>query len=633
MKQLGILTIVILLFTGGWTAVRALTPTGITVTVDRTTDFSDMNPGDGVCDVSVNAGDQCSLRAAIEELNALGPDATPHRIEFDISSSPPHVILPASPLPPITVPVEIDGITQPGATCPATGSTPAVLLVVLDGSNAGTGLAADGLALGFGSDGSTIRGLVIGNFDHEGIHIDSANNRIRCSHLGVGSDGVTDMGNGSYGVGVSGDDNIIGGLLHAHRNVISANNSDGIRLISANDTIIANNFIGVTADGLGALGNSNGIYVNGNNNLIGGTAMNARNVISGNTGYGIRLNGAAENEIYGNQIGTARDGVTAVPNTSDGVQIVGFSLGNVVGGIGSGAGNLIAYNLGDGVMIDTNVTGTPLHNTIRGNRLHNNFDLGIDLEQDGVDINDPGDGDGDANGRQNYPVLSLPPGSLILTGVLDSQPNTQYTIDVYRNDDCDPSGYGEGLEYLGGGIITTDASGYGEGTADLTGLVTVGDSITAVATDPLGSSSEFSACVTVSPPTTPTPTPTNTPTSTNTPTPTNTPLPTNTPTPTYTATPGPSPTATHTPPPTNTALPTHTPTPGSSPTATYTPMPTYTATPGSSPTATHTPAPTATPTTGPSPTPGSSPTPTGTPIIKPTPTSGDFYIYLPVVLR
>ena len=62
---------------GGWTAVRALTPTGITVTVDRTTDVSDLNPGDGVCDVSVNAGDQCNLRGAIEELNAAGqgPDS------------------------------------------------------------------------------------------------------------------------------------------------------------------------------------------------------------------------------------------------------------------------------------------------------------------------------------------------------------------------------------------------------------------------------------------------------------------------------------------------------------------------------------------------------------------------------
>ncbi|MBE7531416.1 MAG: hypothetical protein HND44_04925 [Chloroflexi bacterium] len=533
MKRFAMIPMLFLLLIGGWTVARALVPTGVTLTVNWTTDANDMNPGDGICDVSVNGGEQCNLRAAIEELNALGPDATLHHIEFNLSGTGPFTFTPASPYPPITVPLEIDGATQPGAACPANGTTPATLMIVLDGSNAGTGQSADGLVLDTGSDGSIIRGLVIGNFDNEGIRINSHDNRVRCSHLGLGADGVTAMGNGFYGVGLAGDNNVVGGPLHAQRNVISANEIDGVRLLSgAENNTITNNFIGVTADGLSALGNDNGIYVGSHNNTIGGPAAIARNVISGNTGYGIRVNSMGGNVIQGNLIGVARDGSTAVPNIWDGIQIYGLAVDNVIGGIGAGEGNLIAHNLGNGVIVDTSGAGVPVQNPIRGNRIYSNIGLGIDLEEDGVDVNDPGDGDGEANGRQNYPVLSLPPGSLILTGVLDSLPNTSFTVDVYRSDSCDSSGYGEGQEYLGGGLITTDASGYGEGTADLTGLVSEGDSITAVATDPDGNSSEFSACVTVMPAPTPTPTPTQTATPGPSPTPTNT------------ATPGPSPTGT-----------------------------------------------------------------------------------------
>ncbi|MFT3706940.1 MAG: Calx-beta domain-containing protein [Archangium sp.] len=40
-------------------------------TVNAVLDFNDLTPGDGVCDGSASAGNQCSLRAAIQEANAL----------------------------------------------------------------------------------------------------------------------------------------------------------------------------------------------------------------------------------------------------------------------------------------------------------------------------------------------------------------------------------------------------------------------------------------------------------------------------------------------------------------------------------------------------------------------------------
>jgi hypothetical protein len=96
----------------------------------------------------------------IEELNAQGPAAQPHLIGLDIPGSGPFILTPGSALPDISVPVKIDGETQPGAFCP-TATAPANLLIVLDGSLAGA--AAAGLILGAGSEGSTIRGLVSGS--------------------------------------------------------------------------------------------------------------------------------------------------------------------------------------------------------------------------------------------------------------------------------------------------------------------------------------------------------------------------------------------------------------------------------------------------------------------------------------
>ena len=528
----------------GWSTTQAATTNSLTVTVNRVGDGNDLNPGDGLCDASVNFGEQCSLRAAIEELNAQGPAATPHRIEFDIPGTGPFTIQPNLVLPYIDVPVEIDGTTQTGASCP-TSNAPAVLLIVLDGSNAG---ASDGLVLFIGSSGSTIKGLVIGTFGINGIRVTSDDNQVYCNHVGIGADGVTGMGNGLNGIILGGDGNMIGGANSAtRRNVLSGNGAGGIYIpAGSDDNDITNNFIGTTADGLSAEGNQNGgVYIGGDLNLVGGNPT-ARNIISGNDDKGVLINQSSGNVILGNYIGVAKDGTTSLPNNGNGIEILGDATDNLIGSITiltiannpsvPSGGNLIANNSGHGVMLKNSAGVDPSSNWIYLNSIYDNAGLGIDLGDDGVDINDVGDIDGGVNEGQNHPVLVATVGGPVIFVNLDSQSNTQYTIDFYRSPTCDPSGYGEGQQYLDTWQVTTGGSGQAAFEVDLTGRVSPGNGVSATASDYKGNTSEFSNCLKISEPTPSTVTPTATLAGTAGPSPTAT----------ATATKGPSPTPTAT---------------------------------------------------------------------------------------
>jgi hypothetical protein len=468
---------------------------GPVVVVNGVHDLDDLNPGDGMCDTSPLPGNQCSLRAAIQELNARGAGPSPYRIHFAIPGNGPHAIFPGTELPEIVVPVVIDGTTQPGSTCP-TETGPAYLKIVLNGSNAPFGTR--GLTFGFGSDGSTLRGLVIADFGWHGIEVFSDGNIVRCNHVGIGVDGVSDRGNWNYGIFVLGDGNRIGGQLSpAQRNVV-ADGYIGV-FLSGDNNILRGNFIGTTADGMAAAGNSQGVYISGNNNEVGGTAAGAGNLVSGNS-IGIRINSGADNTILGNRVGVAMDGSAPLPNSLDGIEILNDATGNRVGGPGPGEANRIAHNGGNGLILLQDYGDIPVRNEIRGNLIYDNGGLGIDLGDDGADTNDPGDGDIRENERQNYPVLAANPGSFIVSGTLDSHPRTEYSIDVYRSDSCDPSGYGEGQEYLTTWLAATGGTGQAYFALDLAGMVADGDAVTATATDPDGNTSEFSNCATISVP-------------------------------------------------------------------------------------------------------------------------------------
>ena len=126
------------------------------------------------------------------------------------------------------------------------------------------------------------------------------------------------------------------------------------------------------------------------------------NVISGNMGNGVLLRGrdASQNLVQGNLIDVDVGGTEPLGNTGHGVSLTGLSLtGNVIGGMQSDEGNVIAFNGGAGVSVQGG--------NAQGNAIHSNAELGIDLNNDGVTPNDPGDADSGPNGLQNFPEIQL----------------------------------------------------------------------------------------------------------------------------------------------------------------------------------------------------------------------------------
>ena len=117
-----------------------------------------------------------------------------------------------------------------------------------------------------------------------------------------------------------------------------------------------------SSDGsVGADSGREGVVINfgAAGNTIGGTFAGARNIISGNNGYGIAMAdaGTSGNLVEGDYIGVDQAGVTPLPNEFTGVVIgngsenEGYASSNTVGGTAQGAANVISGNAGDGIDI------------------------------------------------------------------------------------------------------------------------------------------------------------------------------------------------------------------------------------------------------------------------------------------
>ena len=263
-------------------------------TVDVTTDDADANLGDGTCATS---GGDCTLRAALEETNALSNDpAGPDEIRFDISGSGPHTIQPQSALPDVTDPVVIDGSTEPDFS-----GDP---VVAIDGSGLGTGTNL--LNLETGSDGSSVLALSLVNSPSQGLFARTDSNRVDGCWIGLAPDGTV-AGITSWGVRTFGSSNQIGDPNGSGNVIVGA--GTGIDLSNeAPGNTVQNNLIGQTPSG-DAAGNTVALTLGGGSragseSTIGGTGADEANVIAHSTGKGIvgRDEDMAGTTIRGNRL-------------------------------------------------------------------------------------------------------------------------------------------------------------------------------------------------------------------------------------------------------------------------------------------------------------------------------------------
>jgi hypothetical protein len=223
-------------------------------------------------------------------------------------------------------------------------------------------------------------------------------------------------------------------------------------------------------------------FLGGSNNAVGGTAAGAGNLIAGNAGDGVTIFGPSTrgNRVQGNKIGTDSTGTLGVGNGGNGVALTGGSNNNTVGGTAPGAGNTIAFNVLDGVLIDLGTGNAVLRNAIFANG-----GQGIELLHGG-------------NNDQPAPVLtsaSSAGGVLTVQGTFSGRPATTYTLEFYANGD--PSSPGQGERFFAAVTVTTDAGGNAGFTLSLAIDVPPGAFLTATATDPNDNTSAFSQPVAV----------------------------------------------------------------------------------------------------------------------------------------
>lgn len=115
--------------------------------------------------------------------------------------------------------------------------------------------------------------------------------------------------------------------------------SAGVTLNASRITLLAN-FIGVELDGTtGAGNNGDGVEINATSsgNTIGGPVefgpfVTGFNVISGNAGNGIVIDGSLDNEIIANFIGTDVTGMIDLGNGANGILLTGGASSNLIGG-------------------------------------------------------------------------------------------------------------------------------------------------------------------------------------------------------------------------------------------------------------------------------------------------------------
>ena len=295
---------------------------------------------------------------------------------------------------------------------------------------------------------------------------------VQGNYIGVNKSGTGALPNlGAPGadaaVVVAGTTATIGGSTTAAANVISGNDATGVEIvgIGTQSNTVTGNLVGTNRTGTAAIPNTgDGVLLL---NFAHDNTVGPGNVISGNGGNGVKMDGTTSQHVVGNLIGTAKNGTSALGNTLNGVLVQDSSTNNVGDGIAF-AGNTIAFNGQDGVQVNgSGATG----NRIQRNSIFSNVNLGIELA---------------AGGNNDHPApvitsVTTSGGVTTISGTSGSNDR----IELFANPSC---GGAQGKTYLGA------VDSVGTWSIDVTPLAP-GTGVTATATDGPDGTSRFSPCM------------------------------------------------------------------------------------------------------------------------------------------
>ncbi len=310
----------------------------------------------------------------------------------------------------------------------------------------GFSIFAPGMTLSNGGNGILVE-------NSTNVRIDNGNNPNTPNYI---------AGNGENGIRLVNCSNFI-----IEGNVVYGNEQHGIELlmlpgIAPADGVIAGNRIAPVGAGSGNAGF--GIWVTNAYNLLIGSPGQG-NHIAGNGQGGIQLSNSLDVIIEANNIGINAAGGLVQGNAGPGVLVNAFSEGILIGGQ-----NVIAHNAGPGVQI----AGESLSCTITQNSIFCNAGGGIQVAA--------GANDDIAPPRE---ICAGPTEVSGMAGPFD-------IVELFRHShsSCDAPPC-QGRVYIASTLAEFD------GRWSIPGAFNPGDTLTATATNLLGSTSEFSHCVPV----------------------------------------------------------------------------------------------------------------------------------------
>jgi hypothetical protein len=338
-----------------------------------------------------------------------------------------------------------------------------------------------------GGNSPANRNIISGN--SVGISINSptsSNNSIKGNYIGLDVTGSVPVAQ-QTGISIlaSGGSIAIGGANAGEGNVISGNTSTGINITNSitQPVTIEGNIIGLQKDGISLVvpnQQPTGVTVQSavKNVVIGGSSVGQRNIISGNTLYGLTLS-ASSNVVKGNYIGSSSTALIVSGSTQKyGVYFQSPASNNIIGSAAVGEGNYISFNTTNGIFANGIAS---INNKFSGNSIFSNTAKGININY----------GATAANGGKVVPVISSATPSLVSgTGTNGD------SIEIFSNTPIVANQKVQGKTYLKSAKVVGT-------TWSITGTFTLGDSITATATDATNGTSEFSAAKVVAAPITP----------------------------------------------------------------------------------------------------------------------------------